>query len=93
MNKMTLLLQEPAQIDRRRAENDSRKYKLCPLAFCNCYGARDPEIIERVCSKAFEFCSSLQDNTPITEREWKSNNYAIDFINVAEERVILSGEN
>jgi hypothetical protein len=93
MNKMILLSQEPAQIDRRKAEKDSRKYSLCPLAFCDCYGARDPEIIERVCSKAFEFCSSFQDNTPISKGEWESKSYVVDFITPAEERVILSGEN
>lgn len=87
---MTLHLQELAQIERREAEEYSRKYEICPLAFDSCYGARDSEIFERACSRAFKSCSNLQNNSQIIKAEYESKSYVVEFRD-AGRSIALSG--
>ncbi len=89
---MTIHVGELAEIERRELE-DSRKYGICPLAFDSCYGARDLEIFERACSRAFKSCSNLQSNSPITQIEYESESYVVEFRDAGRNIALLGGLN
>ena len=55
-NKMTLHPQEIAEIERRNAVDDSRKYRICVFAFNECEDAKDPEIFYRFCNRSGNRC-------------------------------------
>ena len=66
---MTLHIEELSEMQIKEMKSMANKYGICYFAFDSCYGARDPEIFERACSRAFKSCSNLQNNNPITQTQ------------------------
>ena len=59
---MTLHSQELAQIERREAAEDTKKYEICSLAFDGCRDAKNPEIFYGICDKNGKGCGLVDKN-------------------------------
>ena len=69
---------------------DSIRYNICSLGFKQCFAARDPYIFDIVCQGNFDSCQNHIDDSPVSEKDFVSSVYAVQFY-TKRGAIVLSG--